>query len=100
MSTKDRFFSCPRCDALKLAKELADMKIWVGILAVILMIWPAFKIINALYKVSVALLSDTFNLFGKIFIIILVIIGLTVGFPWNLIPAILVFLILSLTKMW
>jgi hypothetical protein len=76
------------------------MKVLIGISAVLLMIWPAIKMINALYKVGIALFSGTLNIYGKLFIILLVIVGFIVGFPWNIITAVLVFLIIWSSRIW
>ncbi len=76
------------------------MKIWIAISAALLMIWPAVKMINAVYKVGIAIFSGTLNIYGKIFIVLLVIIGFIVGFPWNIATAVLVFLTIWSSRLW
>lgn len=74
------------------------MHIIIGILAVILLIWPVIKIINAIFKICFALFSGIFNMFGKFLIIGLVLVGFIFTFPWSLIPAAILFLVLKAVK--
>lgn len=74
------------------------MKMIIEIGAILLMIWPIYKICTAIFKVGFALFSGVFNIYGKILVVILVITGFILGFPWSIIPTIILFLILQAAR--
>ncbi|MCM3162623.1 MULTISPECIES: hypothetical protein [Metabacillus] len=74
------------------------MHIIIIVLAILLTIWPAIKIINGIFKIGFALFSGIFNTFGKLLIIGLVLLGIIMTFPWGMIPGVILFIVLKAVK--